>query len=48
MDKNSSGLSTYETVKAGMNIVSGDEYKEAFVAVSHASADVLSNTLGPY
>lgn len=48
MDKNSSGLSTYETVKAGMNIVSGDEYKEAFVAVSHAAADVLSKTLGPY
>ncbi len=48
MDKNSSGLSTYDTVKAGMNIVSGDEYKEAFVAVSHAAADVLSKTLGPY
>lgn len=48
MDKNSSGLSTYETVKAGMNIVNGDEYKEAFVGVSHAAADVLKKTLGPY
>lgn len=48
MDKNSSGLSTYETVKAGMNIVSGEEYKEAFVGVSHAAADVLKKTLGPY
>ena len=31
-----------------MNIVTGDEYKEAFVGVSHAAADVLKKTLGPY
>lgn len=48
MDQYQSGLSLKETVRAGMNIVDGEEYKEAFVAVSHATADVLRKTLGPY
>lgn len=42
------GLTLDEDVRSGMNIVDGTEYKKAFTAVSHATAEVLKNTLGPF
>ena len=42
------GLTIDEDVKSGLNVVDGDEYKKAFTAVSHATAEVLKNTLGPF
>ena len=48
MNEIQSGMSIDEIVRAGMNVVNGDEYKKAFVAVSHATADVLKKTLGPF
>ena len=42
------GLTLDEDVRSGMNIVDGSEYKKAFTAVSHATAEVLKNTLGPF
>lgn len=42
------GLTLDEDVRSGMNIVDGMEYKKAFTAVSHATAGVLKNTLGPF
>ena len=48
MDIGVNGLTIDEDVRSGMNIVDGDEYKKAFTAVSHATANVLKNTLGPF
>ena len=48
MDIGVNGLTVDEDVRSGMNIVDGDEYKKAFTAVSHATANVLKNTLGPF
>ena len=42
------GLTIDQLVRSGMNVISGEEYHKTFVAVSHATADVLKKTLGPY
>lgn len=42
------GLELNQVVRAGMNVIEGDEYKEAFTAVSNCTAEILKKTLGPF
>ena len=37
-----------DTVRAGMNVITGDEFKKNFVAVASMASENLSKTLGPY
>lgn len=38
----------YEEIKAGTNIISGDEYKQIVYAISQLASDMVVKTLGPY
>lgn len=35
-------------IKAGMNIIDGDEYKDILEAITDITCDIVSKTLGPY
>lgn len=41
-------VSPLEKLRASTNVISDQEYKEAFINVSHVASEVLSRTLGPY
>ena len=40
--------SLYKDIKAGTNIISGEEYKEALYTIAQIASDMVSTTLGPY
>lgn len=40
--------SLYKDIKAGTNIISGQEYKEALYTIAQIASDMVATTLGPY
>lgn len=40
--------SLYKDIKAGTNIISGEEYKEALYTIAQIASDMVATTLGPY
>ena len=41
-------VSFNDTVRAGMNVITGDEFRKNFVAVAAMASENLARTLGPY
>ena len=41
-------VSFNDTVRAGMNVITGEEFRKNFIAVSSMASENLSRTLGPY
>lgn len=41
-------ITPLEKLRASTNVISDQEYKEAFVNVSHVASEILARTLGPY
>lgn len=45
---NSEKVSFNDTVRAGMNVITGEEFRKNFVAVAAMASENLARTLGPY
>lgn len=48
MNRMSERVSFEDMVRAGVNIVTGDEYRKTFITVAKIAAEILAKTLGPY